>query len=78
MSRVVPLLTFGLTLVVGGMLWSLWDGSREFLDSFIIEDAYYILIRHVWAWIPGILIIVGIMCLIAAGISKSRERVVEY
>jgi len=78
MSRVLPLIGFGFTLVVGGMFWALWDGSRSYLDNLVIEDSYYILMRHVWAWIPAILLFIGMMCLISAGIAKARERRVEY
>ena len=78
MSKVIPLIVFGFTLIIGGLYWTLWDGSREYLNNILIEDAYYILMRHVWAWIPAILIFIGIMCLISAGISKTRETRVEY
>jgi len=78
MSRVIPLVIFGFTLIIGGLYWNLWDGSREYLNNIIIEDSYYILMRYAWAWIPAILIFIGIICLILAGISKTREKVVEY
>jgi len=76
--RIIPLIVFGVTLVVGGLYWTLWDGARDFLNNILIEDSYYTLIFFVWRMIPAIIIMIGIMCLIAAGISKARERVVEY
>jgi len=79
MSRVGPLVVFGLTLIVGGMYWMLWDGSRDFLDNILINDEYYILMYWVWRVIPAIILFVGIMCLISAGIGMRRRReMVEY
>lgn len=74
MSRVGPLVVFGLTFVVGGMFWALWDGSRSAFDSILVADEYYTLIFFIWRMIPVILLIVGIMCLVSAGIAKARER----
>ena len=78
MSKVLPLLSFGFLLVLGGMYWALWDGSRSYLDSLVIEDSYYILMSHVWAWIPAIMLLVGIMCLIGAGILARKQSEVGY
>jgi len=74
LSRVIPLIAFGLTIVVGGLYWALWDGSRSFIDQFVVNDVYYQLMIWVWGAIPAILIIVGILCLIAAGVSVSGNR----
>ena len=79
MSRVGPLVVFGLALVVGGMYWMLWDGSRDFLNNILIQDQYYLLMYWVWRIIPGIILFVGIMCLISAGIGiHRRKEMVEY
>ena len=78
MSKVVPLIIFGVTITVCGVYWALWDGSREYLDSILVEDAYYTLMYFGFRVLPIILIFIGIMSLIAAGVSKSRERSVEY
>jgi len=77
-SRVGPLVLFGFTLIAGGMYWMLWDSSREYLDNLLINDVYYQLIYWGWRVIPAILIFVGIMCLLSAGLTHSRERGVEY
>lgn len=79
MSRVGPLVVFGLTLIAGGMYWMLWDGSRDFLDNILIADEYYTLMYWVWRVIPAIILFVGIMCLISAGIGiRRRKEMVEY
>lgn len=76
MSKVGPLLLFGITLVVGGIYWQLWEGSREYLDNILITDVYYTLMFWVWRMIPAIMIITGILCLISAGIIAQRQKAV--
>ena len=79
MSKVGPLLLFGVTLVVGGIYWMLWEGSREYLNNILVEDSYYTLIFWVWRMIPAILLISGMICLISAGIIvRQRKGVIEY
>ena len=77
MSRVGPLIVFGITLIVCGGYWTLWDSSRSYLSSFVIEDSYYILIYWGFRILPAVLLIVGIMCLIVAGISNRGGMEVE-
>lgn len=76
-SKVAPLIVFGITFVVGGLYWAVWDGSRYLLDNILVEDVYYTWMYWGWRMIPAVLLIVGIMCLISAGIN-SRTQVVEY
>lgn len=79
MGKVGPLLVFGLALTVGGAYWALWDASREYLEDFVISDAYYELMYWGFRVIPAVLMIVGIMCLIAAGVAaRGSKEVVEY
>ncbi len=78
MSKVVPLIMFGLAFVVGGLYWALWNDSYGYLDSILIEDKYYSLIDFGWRMIPPVILFIGIMCLIAAGITAHRYRTVEY
>lgn len=77
MSKVIPLVMFGMAFILGGIYWHLWDDSIAVLDSILIEDVYYDLISFIWRLIPPAIIVVGIMCLIAAGIAaqKSREEI---
>jgi len=77
LGKILPVIGFGLTIVVGGIYWVTWDLCREYLDSLILDDIYYVLMRHIWAWIPAILLIVAVMCLIIAGTS-SREHKEAY
>ena len=74
MSRVVPVIIFGFTLVVGGMYWMLWDGSREYLDNILIEDVYYTFMYWGWRAIPVVIILVGIMCMISAAITSRNTN----
>lgn len=74
MSRVLPILGFGLTIVVGGFYWATWDSCREYLDSLVLGDVYYTLMLHIWTWIPAILLIIAIMCLILAGVRSNETK----
>lgn len=77
MSRVGPIIVFIITIVAGGIYWATWEGCREYLDDLLIQDVYYELMFFVWRMIPAVLIFVGIMCLIVAGMGRSKQ-VVEY
>ena len=78
MSKVGPLIIFGITLIVGGAYWTLWDASRSYLDSLVINDVYYELIYWGFRVIPAVMLIVGVMCLISAAISTREKEVVRY
>jgi len=75
MSRVGPLIIFGVTLLVAGGYWTLWDASRGYLDNILIEDVYYELMYFGFRALPAIIMIVGIMCLISAGVSIRSSRI---
>lgn len=74
MSHVLPFISFGLTIVAGGIYWATWDACREYLDDLVLNDVYYTLMRTIWAWIPAIILIVAVLCLIVAGTQHSRSR----
>ena len=74
MSKIAPLVLFGLAFVVGGMYWSLWNDSWDAFDNIVIKDSYYELINFGWRMIPAVILIIGIMCLISAGILSRRGR----
>jgi len=74
LSRVVPLVVFGITLFVGGLYWAVWDGSRSFIDFLVINDVYYELAFFIWRMLPVVMLIIGILCLILAGVSASGDR----
>lgn len=78
MSRVLPFLAFGMTMIVGGMYWMLWDDSRSYLDFLVVNDAYYELAYFLWRMIPIMLLIVGIIFLIVAGVNASKKEVISY
>jgi len=73
-SRVGALVIFGVTLLVGGAYWALWNASRSYLNNILIEDSYYELMYFGFRAIPAILMIVGIMCLISAGVNIRSSR----
>ena len=79
MSKVGPIIMFGFTIAVAGLYYAVWEGSRSYFNNLIINDIYYELIYWGWRMIPAVLLIVGIMCLIMAGISESGGKGVgEY
>jgi len=73
LGKILPVIGFGLTVVIGGVYWATWDGCRSYLDNLVLGGSYYMLIRHVWAWLPAILLICAILCLIIAG-TNAREH----
>ena len=73
MSRVVPLLIVGITLFIGGLYWSLWNDASTYLDNFVVHDEYYELVSFIWRMIPAVLLFVGVICLILAGISAAQR-----
>jgi len=77
LSRVGPLIVFGLTIIVGGIYWALWDASREYLDNILVEDIYYTLMYWGFRMIPAVLLIIAIICLINSAMGRSKQ-VVEY
>lgn len=76
-SKAGPLIIFGLTIVAGGLYWAIWDSSRSYLDSIVLQDVYYTLMYWGFRMIPAVLLIIAVMCLIVAGTS-SREHRGEY
>ena len=74
MNKVMPLVALGLGLIVVGAFWSLYNDSLTYFDDFIIEDEFTVLFRLGWKVIPIIFLLIGIMCLIAAGVSSSQSE----
>jgi len=74
LSKILALISFGVTLIGFGAFWSVFDGVREYFDSFLIPgDPYYTLMYFGFRAMPVIVILIGIMCLIAAGIAASSS-----
>lgn len=74
MNKAAPLIALGLGLITVGAFWSLYNDSLSYFDSFIIENEFTTLFELGWDSIPIIFLLVGIMCLIAAGISASGSE----
>jgi len=77
LSKVVPLIMFGMGLIGAGAFWSVFNGVRYYFNPFEIEDSYFLLMELGWNAMPVIVILGGIMCLIAAAFSAARYRRVE-
>lgn len=77
MNLVAPLIGFGLLFLAGGFFWKLIDDviDLHFLD-FIQYNKYYTFSQLEWDMIPWILMIMGVLCLIGAGISYGQSRTV--
>lgn len=74
MSKILPLFALGFGLITFGGFWYLFDGLRSYFDSFLISgDVYYELIYLGFRAMPVIVVVMGIFCLIAAGVRTTRE-----
>lgn len=74
MNKVMPLVALGLGLIVVGAFWSLYNDSLSYFDNFIIDDEFNTLFELAWDSIPIIFLLIGVMCLIAAGVSASGSE----
>lgn len=72
MSKIVPLIAFGFGLIGVGAFWSLYNDCLSYFDFLVINDVYYELMAQGWKVMPIIFVLVGIMCLISAGVSATR------
>jgi len=72
----VLLIIFGVTIIIGGMYWALWDGTRSFISFLVLNDVYYELAFFIWRMIPIVMLFVGILCLIVSATSIRNEKVV--
>ena len=77
LGKVIPLIAFGITVFLGGLYWHLWDDSRTYIDQFVVNNEYYTLMYWLWKMLPAVMIIIGLICLISAGVSASRGTVIE-
>lgn len=73
MNKVTPLIGLGLGLIVVGAFWSLYNDSLSYFDDFVIDNEFTTLFELGWESIPIIFLFIGIMCLIAAGVSASKS-----
>ena len=75
MGKVGPIIVFGVAIIICGIYWSMWEGSREYLNDYVVNDPYYALAYFLWDMIPIILILMGIMALVSAGLTSRRQKV---
>lgn len=75
MNKLIPLIAFGLGLIIAGAFFTFYDDVLPELDEFLIEDEYYTLMKMGWDAFPGIIMLVGIISLIAAGVSASKNTI---
>jgi len=75
MNKLIPLAAFGLGLIVAGAFFTFYNEALPEFDEFLIEDEYYTMMKMLWDGFPGIIMIVGIVCLIAAGVGASKNTI---
>lgn len=73
MNKVVPLLVFGIGLIAVGLYWKLFDDSLIHLNDYILRTVHYQLYQFIWDVLPFAFLAIGVFCLIAAGVSQTRE-----
>jgi hypothetical protein len=78
LSKVIPLIGLGLGLIVIGAFWSLFDGSLSYFSDYVLRNDYYNLMKLGWDAMPVIVVIIGIFCLIAAGVAYKTQYVEAY
>ena len=72
MNRIIPLIGFGLGLITVGGFWSLYNDTLSYFDFLVMNDPYYEFMALIWKVMPLIFILIGIMCLIGAGVSATK------
>jgi len=78
MGKIAPILMIGFGLFVTGLYYHVWTDSITFIESYIVNDQYYYLIRFMWDALPVILLLVGVIWLIREGTHSGGTRQVVY
>ena len=74
MSKLLPLLALGFGLITFGGFWYLFDGVRSYFESFLITGDVYCELQYLgFRAMPVIVVVIGIFCLIAAGVMATRD-----
>jgi len=83
LNKVIPLLSFGIGLLCLGLYWHLYnDVLTIYIAPFVLHDytafgvhythdKYHDFMQMIWSILPWILMMIGIVLLIAAGVSSS-------
>lgn len=72
MSKVIPLIGFGVTLIGAGFFYHLFDDVIiNYIAPYMLTDIYQTGRNFLWDLIPWLVILIGIFCLIAAGIMST-------
>jgi hypothetical protein len=76
---VISLLAFGLGLLGFGFYYKLFeDITTIYFQKYIINNLYFQMSDLVWDMLPYLVIIIGILCLIGAGLIHRGERRIVY
>lgn len=77
MSKAMGFLAFGIALISGGLFWILCEDIFDrYIFQYVRVTEYYYATDIAWHIIPFIIVIVGVICLIASGVSARRTTVV--
>ena len=77
MSKIIPLISFGMGLIGIGAFWTTFDECRVFFRNIIVYDEYHTLMEFGFDVMPIIAIIMGIFCLISAGVMARTKYQTE-
>jgi len=77
-GKIVALILFGLTLISSGMLYMVFNMGliQDLIGKYWVDSSYMQLMFRGWNVIPILIIIIGILCLIMAGMGSRGSRVV--
>jgi len=79
MGLVAPLIGLGIGFIGFGFFYSLIDDIlARHLQFMILGSVYYDLCALIWDALPFIALIVGVLCLVSAGILHRGTRKVVY
>lgn len=79
MVLVAVLISIGVGLVGAGIWYRLFDDAiNTYFQGYILDSPYYQLADLVWDSIPYLLIIIGVLCLVLAGVAYKGTREVVY
>ena len=74
---IIPLIAIGVGLLATGLFWHLFnDVLIMYIAPYVydVSDVSYVASDLVWQAIPYIIFIVGIICLVIGGLSRSKTK----
>ena len=79
MGFVKALVGFGVGIIGFGFYWMLFnDVLNNFFAKYVLQNEYYELSNLFWQGMPIVCMLVGVLALVLAGLSRRGTKVVHY